>query len=61
MERVFCIAIQDDVQPRWICESEDPKAIEANRSEEPMQDEGRAYFGVELGAQTTANDSGSIR
>ena len=55
-------AIQNRLQTRWIGQPEYAKAIRRrNVSENRKNRVGLAtYFGVDVGAQTTANDSGSI-
>ena len=54
-------AIQNRLQARWIGQPEYAKAIRRRNVSKPENRVGLAtYFGVDVGAQTTANDSGSI-
>lgn len=60
----FSIAMEDSLQTSRICKSEDPKPSSSNTISTSCLGEGFPYcdthVGVDEGAQTTANDSGSM-
>jgi len=61
VERLLLSAIQNRLQTRRIGQPEYTEAAQERRgSEDREPGNWTAHFGVDVGAQTTANDSGSI-
>ena len=61
VERLFRIAFEDSLEARRVRESEDAKTVRKCCELCEYVSSTRTYFGVDFGAQTTANDSGSMR
>ena len=62
MKSFLLSAIQNGLQTRWIGQPEYAKAVRRRNVSENRKNRvvPATYFGVDVGAQTTANDSGSI-
>ena len=64
VESLLCITIKDRLQPRRVCQAEYTKTENAEELislETSIDRQRETYLGVDLGAQTTAKDSGSMR
>ena len=61
VKRLLRLAVQNCLQTGWVRQTKDAKAALIAQLTIDIKFTTGAYFGVDLGAQTTANDSGSIR